>query len=343
MKTTAGEIGKILDGIVVGDPNTTITHVDKIEEATPGAICFFGNPKYESYVYTTTASVMIVPKSFVPTKEINAVLIQVEHVYLAVSTLLEIFGAQHNDKETGISSLSSIHKTASIGQNVFIDDFVKICEGVTIGDGTRIYANCYIGKNSTIGRNTILMPGVKIYHECKIGNDCLFHANVVIGSDGFGFAPQEEGVFKKIPQLGDVIIENNVEIGANSTVDRASMGSTIIHSGVKLDNLVQIAHNAEVGENTVMASQSGIAGSAKVGKNCMIGGQVGIVGHITVADGTKVQGQSGVNSSVLTPNTAVWGTPAIGYMEYLRSYSVFKKLPEMAKNLDKLVKENQKD
>jgi UDP-3-O-[3-hydroxymyristoyl] glucosamine N-acyltransferase len=343
IKITAGEVSKILNGIVVGDPNTIITHVDKIEEATSGSICFFGNPKYESYVYETAASVLIVPKDFVPAKEIKPVLIQVEQVYVAVSTLFEVFGQQSDSQEVGISTLSSIDKNATIGKDVFIDDFVKICEGAIIGDKTKIYANSYVGKNSVLGSNNVLMPGVKIYHDCRIGNDCLFHSNVVIGSDGFGFAPQNDGVFKKIPQLGNVIIENNVEIGSNSTVDRASMGSTIIHNGVKLDNLVQIAHNVEIGENTVMASQSGIAGSAKVGKNCMIGGQVGIIGHITIADGTKIQGQSGVNASISTPNTAIWGTPSIGYMDYLKSFAVFKKLPQMAKDLDNLLKDKLKE
>jgi UDP-3-O-[3-hydroxymyristoyl] glucosamine N-acyltransferase len=331
---TAAEINHILQGRLEGDPSAIITHTSKIEESTPDSICFFGNPKYESYVYECIGSVILVPKDFKPEKAIKPTLIRVENVYESVSTLFELFSQYINSEvEFKVSTLASISNKANIGIKVFIDDFVKVCDGVICEENVQIHSQVYLGKNVKIGEGTILYSGVKIYNDCVIGKNCIIHSNTVIGSDGFGFAPQSDGKFKKIPQLGNVIIENDVEIGANCTIDRASIGSTIIRSGVKLDNLIQVAHNVEIGENTVIAAQVGIAGSTKLGKNIMVGGQSGFAGHIIVADGTKVQGQTGVNRSVTEPNSVLYGNPAFNYRDYLKSYSIFKKLPEIIEEL----------
>lgn len=343
MQLSAQEIAKILDGSVEGDPEVLVSGPSKIEEGGPGTITFLANPKYEEFAYSTTASVLLVSQDFQPKKPISATLIRVENVYTALSILLENFGDQ-TDTNVGISEYAAVDKSAQIGEDVAVGMFSIIEANARIGAGCRIAAQVFIGRNVELGKNVIVHPGVRIMHSSKIGDNCVLHPNVVIGSDGFGFAPQEDGAYKKIPQTGNVVIENNVEIGSGTIIDRATMGSTIIRSGVKLDNLIQVAHNVEIGENTVIAAQVGIAGSTKIGKNCRIGGQVGFVGHVTIADGTQIQAQSGIASHVKEPNTALFGYPAINYRDYVKSYAVFKKLPELYKRiaeLERMIEKNQ--
>lgn len=316
MEITAKTIAEYLGGEVVGNPEEKVSSPARIEQGKKGNICFFANPKYEHYIYDTKASVLLVNKSFVPKKEIPATLIKVDDAYASVAKLLEFFSSLKKTKVRG----NRLHARF----NCFS---TSIACSARIGRGTHIYPNVYIGPKVRIGRNCIFYPGVRIYHGCVIGNNCVFHANVVIGGDGFGFAPTEDGSYKKIPQLGNVVIEDDVEIGACSSVDRATMGSTILRKGVKLDDLCMVAHNVEVGENTVMAAQSGIAGSTKVGKGCVIGGKVGIAGHITIADGTKIAGGSGVMGSIKEPGTLIMGSPAFDYHQYMRAYAIFKNAP----------------
>ena len=332
MQVTAKDLAILLNGTVEGNPDIMVHKPSKIEEGEIGTISFLGNPKYEHYAYTTQSSVLLVSQAFVPTQSIAATLIRVEDVYASVAILLDRFGAVEK-KAAIISSRASIHAGATIAEGVTIGDFVVIEQGACIGHASFIYPQVYIGENVKIGKNVILYPGVRVYKDCEIGDNCILHANTVIGSDGFGFAPLEDGSYKKVVQIGNVIIERNVEIGANTAIDRATMGSTIIREGVKLDNLIQIAHNVEVGRNTVIAAQTGIAGSTKLGEQCMIGGQCGFVGHITVADGTKTQAQSGVASTIKEPNKAWFGYPAIPYNDYLRAFTIFKKLPDLAKRV----------
>lgn len=338
MQISAKELSQALNGTIEGNPNVMVSRPSKIEEATEDSICFFANPKYEHYVYTTKAAIILVSEDFVPSQPISATLIRVEDVYKSVSFLLENF-AQKDDNKGEISSQAAIHPSVKIGDNVTIGPFVVVEEGVEIGDNTSLQAQVFVGKNAKIGENCTFFSGVKIYHDCKIGNNCILHANVVIGGDGFGFAPEADGTFKKVAQIGNVILEDQVEVGANSTIDRATMGSTIIRQGVKLDNLIMIAHNVEIGKNTVIAAQTGVAGSTKIGENCMIGGQVGFVGHIVVANGVKIQAQSGVARSVKKENTSLYGSPAIDYANYLRSYAVFKNLPDLSKEVNWLKKQ----
>ena len=335
MQISAKDLSHSLNGIIEGNPNVMVSQPSKIEEATEDSICFFANPKYEHYVYTTKAAIILVSKDFVPTQPISATLIRVEDVYKSVSFLLENF-IQKVNKRNEISPQAVIHASVIIGDNVNIGPFVVVEEGAVIGDNTFLQAQVFVGKNAKIGDGCTFFSGVKIYNDCEVGNNCIFHANVVIGGDGFGFAPEADGTFKKVAQIGNVIIEDDVEIGANSTIDRATMGSTIIRQGVKLDNLIMIAHNVEIGKNTVIAAQTGVAGSTKIGESCIIGGQVGFVGHIEVANGTKVQAQSGVARSVKKEKTAIYGSPAISYANYLRSYAVFKNLPELSKKVNLL-------
>jgi len=335
MQLSAQEIAKILDGSVEGDPDVSVSRPSKIEEGGEGTITFLANPKYEEFAYTTTASVLLVNRSFEPKKQIGATLIRVDDVYSALSTLLENFGGQL-DMNAGVSEYASVSASAELGEGVAVGMFSIIEANVKIGTGCKIAAQVFIGKNVQLGKNVTVYPGARILHDSVIGDNCTIHPNVVIGSDGFGFAPQDNGTYKKIPQTGNVIIENDVEIGSNTTIDRATMGSTIIRSGVKLDNLIQVAHNVEIGENTVVAAQTGIAGSTKIGKNCRIGGQVGFVGHLNIADGTQIQAQSGIASHVKEPNTALFGYPAIGYRDYVRSYAVFKKLPDLYRRIAEL-------
>ncbi len=338
MQISAKDLSHSLNGTIEGNPDVMVSQPSKIEEATEDSICFFANPKYEHYVYTTKAAIILVSKDFVPSQPISATLIRVEDVYKSVSFLLENF-APKEDKKGEISSQSAIHPSVKIGNNVNIGPFVVIEEGAEIGDNTSFQAQVFIGKNAKIGDNCTFFSGVKIYHDCEVGGNCILHANVVIGGDGFGFAPEADGSFKKVAQIGNVIIEDDVEVGANSTIDRATMGSTIIRQGVKLDNLIMIAHNVEIGKNTVIAAQTGVAGSTKIGENCMIGGQVGFVGHIEVANGAKIQAQSGVARSVKKENTSLYGSPAIDYANYLRSYAVFKNLPALSKEVNLLKKQ----
>ena len=302
MEFSAQNIADLLQGKVEGDPNTKVSDVSKIEEGKPGTLCFLANPKYEKYLYTTEASIVIVNNDLKLTDKVSAALIRVPDAYKAFATLLEFYNASIPQK-SGIEQPSFISASAKIGEKVYVGAFSYISDNVKLNDNVKIYPQVYIGDNVVIGENTVINPGVTIYHDCKIGSNCVFHSGIVIGADGFGFAPQsDDNVYKKIPQIGNVIIEDNVELGANVTVDRATMGSTIIRKGVKLDNMVHIGHNVEVGENTVMAAQCGIAGSVKIGRDCMFGGQTAIAPHCTIANGIKLGGKSGVNSSLKKEN-----------------------------------------
>jgi UDP-3-O-[3-hydroxymyristoyl] glucosamine N-acyltransferase len=338
MEFKAATIAGFLKGEIVGDPETIVNTIAKIEEGHPGALSFLANPKYEHYLYTTKSSVVLVNRSLVPTAKVEATLIRVENAYESFASLLRLVD-QARPRKKGIHPSAVIELTAVVGKDVYIGPYVYVGENCFVGDECSLYPNVYLGDNTRLGKKCTLNPGVKIYHDCVLGDNCVIHAGTVIGSDGFGFAPQSDSEFMKIPQIGNVIIEDNVEIGANVAIDRATMGSTIIRKGVKLDNLIQIGHNVEIGENTVMAGQTGVAGSAKVGKNCMIGGQVGIVGHLRIADGTKIGAQSGIPGNVKKENTTLLGTPAIDHRDYLRSSVVFRNLPELKTKIDELEKQ----
>jgi UDP-3-O-[3-hydroxymyristoyl] glucosamine N-acyltransferase len=338
MEFTATTIAGFLKGEIEGNPDIKVNTIAKIEEGIEGALSFLANPKYEHYIYETKSSIVLVNKSFVPSASIGATLIRVENSYEAFASLLRLVD-QARPRKKGIHPTAIIETSAKFGSDVFIGPYAYIGENCIIGDGCSIYPHVYIGDNTRLGNNCTLNPGVKIYHDCLIGEGCIIHAGSVIGSDGFGFAPQSDNEFMKIPQLGNVVLEDHVEIGANVTIDRATMGSTIIRKGVKLDNLIQIGHNVEVGENTVMAAQTGISGSTKVGKNCMFGGQVGLAGHIKIADGTKIGAQGGILGDVKEENTVIIGSPAIELKQFLRSSVIFKKLPEMKVKIDSLEKE----
>lgn len=338
MEFKAYQIAQLVGGEVEGNPEAVVRNVSKIEEGMPETLTFFANPKYEKYVYTTEASVVIVDHTFVPQQEVKATLIRVPNSYQALATLLEMY-EQMQPRKTGIEQPSFVDPTATVGEFVYVGAFAYIGSQVTIGRNVKIYPQVYIGDQVTIGDDTVIYPGVKIYKNCQIGSNCMIHSGAVIGGDGFGFAPDDQNNYKKVAQIGNVVVEDHVEIGANTTIDRATMGSTLIRKGAKLDNLIQIAHNVEVGENTVIAAQSGIAGSTKIGKNCMFGGQVGITGHATVADGTRCGAQTGVGSSVKKENTVLLGAPAMEIMDYNKSYVIFRRLPELKKQLDLLQKE----
>jgi UDP-3-O-[3-hydroxymyristoyl] glucosamine N-acyltransferase len=338
MEFTAATIAGFLKGEIEGNPETVVNTIAKIEEGHEGALSFLANPKYEHYIYTTESSIVLVNKSFVPTSKIRATLIKVDNAYEAFASLLRLVD-QARPRKTGIHPTAIIESSAKIGADVYIGPYAYIGENCTVGDNCSIYPHVSLGDNTRMGNNCTIYAGVKIYHECVIGDGCIIHAGSVVGSDGFGFAPQSDTEFTKIPQLGNVILEDHVEIGANVAIDRATMGSTIIRKGVKLDNLIQIGHNVEVGENTVMAALSGIAGSAKVGKNCMIGGQVGINGHIKVANGTKIGAQAGILGEVKEENRQIIGTPAIDYRQFLRASVIFNKLPELQARIISLEKE----
>jgi UDP-3-O-[3-hydroxymyristoyl] glucosamine N-acyltransferase len=324
--------------VIEGNPDIKVNTIAKIEEGQPGALSFLANLKYEHFIYETKSSVVLVNKSFVPSARIEATLIKVENSYEAFASLLRLVD-QARPRKKGIHTTAIIEATAKVGSDVFIGPYTYVGENCIIGDGCSIYPHVYIGDNTKLGNNCTVNPGVKIYHDCILGEGCIIHAGTVIGSDGFGFAPQSESEFMKIPQLGNVVLEDHVEIGANVAIDRATMGSTIIRKGVKLDNLIQIAHNVEVGENSVMAAQTGISGSTKVGKNCMFGGQVGLAGHLKIANGTKIGAQGGILGDVKEENTAIIGSPAIEVKQFLRSSVIFKKLPEMKLKIDSLEKE----
>ncbi len=336
MEFSAEQIAGILNGEVVGDADITVRGLSKIEEGTEGTLSFLSNPKYEEYIYTTGASICIVNNSFTPSKSIPSTLtmIKVEDAYSCFAKLLEFYD-QMRKKEPKIESPSFIAESATIGSDLYLGAFGYIGENSIIGNNVVIYPNVYIGENVKIGDNCILHPGSTVYVDCVIGNNCTIHAGTIIGADGFGFAPNENGEFQKIPQIGNVIIEDNVEIGSNCTIDRATMGSTVIKKGVKLDNLVQIAHNVEIGQNTVMAAQVGVAGSTKIGNNVMIGGQAGIGGHIHVADGTKIVAQSGIPNTVRKADTLM-GSPGIPLEDFKKSYFGFRKLPQILKRLQEI-------
>lgn len=338
MQVTARQIANIVGGEITGDPEAIVHGPSKIEEGVQGTISFLGNLKYEHYLYSTKASIILVEKGFSPKEIISCTLIAVENVYAALAILMEKFNNTIS-MNTGIADTARIDQSATIGASTSIDDYVIIKAGVKIGAATKIYGQVFIGDNVNIGNNVTIYPGVKIYHNCVIGDNCIIHANAVIGSDGFGFAKDDAGNYKKIPQTGNVVLHENVEIGSNTVIDRATMGSTVIGRGTKLDNLIQIAHNVVIGDNTAIAAQTGIAGSVKVGDDCLIGGQVGMAGHIVLANGTMVQAQSGISASIKNENAKLYGSPAIDYQNYLKSYAYFRKFPEIVQQLRKLQSE----
>lgn len=338
MQFTAAQIAMIINGKVEGDPNAAVGSFGKIEEARQGQLAFLANPKYEDHLYTTEASVIIISHSQELRQAVKGTLIRVEDAYTAFATLLTKYQEVMTQQMVGRQEPVYVAPSAKLGENLFLGAFCYIGEGVVLGNNVKIFPNAYIGDKVTIGDNTIVHPGVKIYHDCVIGKNVTIHAGTVLGSDGFGFAPQADGSFKKVPQIGNVIVEDFVEIGANATIDRATIGSTLIRSGAKLDNLIQIAHNVEVGNNTVIAAQAGVSGSTKLGNNVMIGGQAGIVGHISIADGARINAQSGVSKSIKTSNAAVTGSPAFDYTSALRSQAVSRNLPELEKRIKELEK-----
>ena len=324
MEFTAKQLAEVLHGTVEGDPEAKVSTFAKIEHGKPGQLCFFANPKYESYVYNCKASILLVNNNFEPKEEVSSTMIRVEDAYTAVASLLKYVSDQKKTYRRHRGFRSRIAFSARIGSRVYVGDFTFIGKKCSVGNRTKIYENVTVGEGSTIGENCIIYPGVRIYPGTKIGNNVILHSNCVIGSDGFGNAPQPDGSWEKIEHLGNVIIGNNVEIGANTTVDRAEMESTIIGNGVKIDNLCQIAHNVQIGDNTVMAAQCGIAGSSKIGRNCILAGQVGIVGHINIPDNTTIGAQSGVTSSVRKPGQTLLGSPAFDIKQYMRCYVKFR-------------------
>ncbi|MBI3139649.1 MAG: UDP-3-O-(3-hydroxymyristoyl)glucosamine N-acyltransferase [Sphingobacteriales bacterium] len=335
MQFPAAQIALLVNGKTEGDPTVMVHSFGKIEEAREGQLSFLANPKYEEFLYSTKASVIIVNEDYILRQPVTATLIRVRDAYSAFATLLSRYQEIKQQSLTGVQQPVFIAPTARYGQNVFIGAFAYLGENVTVGNNSKIYPNAFLGDNVTVGDNCIIHPGVKIYNDCRIGNQVIIHAGTIIGSDGFGFAPQADGSFKKVPQIGNVVIEDNVEIGSNTTIDRATIGSTLIKSGAKLDNLIQVAHNVEIGHSTVIAAQAGISGSTKIGKGVMIGGQAGIVGHIQLGDGSKVNAQSGVSKSV-EPGKAVTGSPAYDYTAALRSQAVSRKLPDLEKRINEL-------
>ncbi len=337
MEFSAQMIAGLIEGTIVGDPEVKVNNFAKIEEGRPGCISFLANPKYEHHIYETQSSIVLVNQNFEPKKEVKATLIKVPDARDAVAKLLQFY-ENMKPKREGISDQAFIDPTAKIGEKCYIGPFVAIAEGVEIGEGCILHPHVTIGRNAKVGANTEIYSNAVIYHDCKVGNRCVLHAGCVIGADGFGFQPTEKG-YDKIPQIGIAIIEDDVEIGANTCVDRAVMGATIVHSGVKIDNLVQIAHNNEIGSHTVMSAQVGIAGSTKVGEWCMFGGQVGIAGHATIADRTMAGAQAGIPNSVKKAGTAIQGTPAIEGRNFWKSSAIFKRLPEMWTEMNQMRKE----
>lgn len=336
---TAKQIAGLLGGEVEGDPSAEVSKLSKIEEGVPGSLSFLSNPQYTPYIYTTDASVVIVSKDLVleqPVKK-TCTLIRVAEPRNAFAKLLDTYNqVKHNKK--GTEEPSHIAKSAKLGENLYIGAFAYIGENVTIGNNVKLFPNVFVGDNSVIGDNTVVYAGVRIYSESIIGKHCTLHSGVIVGGDGFGFTPNSENNYQKVPHIGNVIIEDHVEIGSNTTIDRATLGSTIIRKGVKLDNLIQVAHNVEIGENTVIAAQSGIAGSTKIGKNCLIGGQVGIVGHLVIADEVKIAAQSGIGHSITNKGEIVQGSPAFGIGDYKRSYVMFRNLPDLSNKIKELEK-----
>ena len=341
MQITAAQIAQLINGVVEGNPSTVITQAGKIESAGPDDVSFLANPKYLNHIYDTQAGIVIVGKDVIFEKPLNTTVIRHPMPYYGFCIVLDTYFNPHQDRQ-GIHPTAIVAASAQIGENVFIGPYAVVEDNAVISDGAQLYAHVFVGANAKVGKKSIFYPGVHLYAECIVGNNCIVHAGTAIGSDGFGFAPTPDGTYAKIPQIGNVIVEDNVEIGANCCLDRATMGSTIIRKGVKLDNLVQIAHNAEIGENTVIAGLSGVAGSTKVGKGCVIGAQVGIVGHITIADGTQIGGQSGIPKSIKEPNQQFIGSPAMPLKEAFKSQVLQRNLPaleERVRELERIIKE----
>ncbi|EAZ94636.1 UDP-3-O-(3-hydroxymyristoyl)-glucosamine N-acyltransferase [Flavobacteria bacterium BAL38] len=338
MKFTAAQIAGILEGEVIGNPDAEVFKLSKIEEGTKGSLTFLANPKYNNYIYSTQATITIVNHTFEPEQDIITTLIKVEDAYQSFSKLLEYYN-QVKLMKSGIEQPSVISENVVYGTDLYLGSFCYVGKNVTIGNNVKIYPNSFIGDNVTIGDNCVFFAGVRIYSETEIGHNCTIHSGTIIGSDGFGFAPQEDGTFTKVPQIGNVIIEDNVEIGACTTVDRATLGSTIIRKGVKLDNHIQVAHNVEISENTVIAAQTGIAGTTKIGKNCLIGGQVGFAGHLVIGDGVKIQAQSGIGKNI-EAGEVVQGSPAFNYRDFAKSFVHFRNLPKIVSDLEELKNKN---
>ncbi len=337
MEFSAKQIAEFIHGVIVGDENATVHTFAKIEEGVLGAISFLSNPKYTHYIYETKSTIVLVNKDFEPERPVNATLIKVDNAYESVAKLLTLY-EMSKPKKTGIHPLACIDPTAKIGKDVYIDAFAYVGANAVIGDGVALHPHATVCENAVIGENSILYPNVTVYHDCRVGKRCILHAGSVVGADGFGFAPSPEG-YEKIPQIGIAMLEDDVEIGANTCVDRATMGATIVHKGVKLDNLIQIAHNVEVGSHTVMASQVGIAGSTKVGEWCMFGGQVGLAGHIRVGNHVNIGAQSGIPGTVKGDNLTIMGSPAIDAKQFFKSSVIYKKLPDMYQTLNRMEKE----
>lgn len=337
MEFTAQRIAEFLGGTIEGNANVTVSNISRIEDGKPGTLSFLANPKYTRHIYNTKASIVLVNSNLQLDHKVNTTLIRVEDAYQAFASLLKLYDNTNPDRR-GVSDMAFISESATIGKDVYIAPFVYIGDNVVVGDNVKIYPQAYISYNTKIGKGTILASGVKVYNDCQIGENCMIHAGSIIGSDGFGFAPKSTE-YQKVPQIGNVIIEDDVEIGSNTTIDRATIGSTIIRRGVKLDNLIQIAHNVEIGENTVIAAQSGISGSTKIGKSCMFGGQVGVIGHLEIADEVKIAAQSGISNTIKTPGAILQGAPAYNVRDYQRSYVIYRKLPEMYRKIGQLEKE----
>lgn len=338
MEFSIDQIAEIIEGAVEGNGQEKVQRLEKIEEATKGSLAFLANPKYTEFIYSTEASAVIVNKDFEPTKKIRASLIRVSDAYSAFAKLLEAYEQLTKIEKSGIEQPSFQHETAQVGKDVYLGAFSYLGQNVTIGKNTKIYPNAVIGDNVKVGENTVIHPGVKVYANCQIGHNCILHAGAVVGSDGFGYAPQADGSFKNVPQTGNVIIEDYVDIGANTTIDCATMGSTIIRSGVKVDNLVQIAHNVEVGKHTAIASQAGLSGSAKIGENCQIGGQAGITGHLHMANKTVIGPQSGVPKSIKEEGKIWFGTPIMEHRDFLRTSIILRNLPKLIDRVKELEK-----
>lgn len=338
MKVTAAQLAHFLGCSFEGNPEATVSRPARIEEAVEGDFAFLDNAKYEAYAYTTQASILLVHSSFQPSQAVKPTLLRVDDVRSSLAILLQKFGEGNESNGMDIAEKAVVHPSAKVGIGTSIGAFTVVEEGAIIGNNCTIYPQVYIGRNARIGDGTRLFPGVRVHFDCVVGDNCTLHANAVIGADGFGFAPQPDHTWVKVPQVGNVILENNVEIGACTCIDRASLGSTIVHTGAKLDNLIHIAHNVEVGRNAVLAAQVGVAGSTRLGESVQVGGQAGFSGHISIAEGTRIQAQSGLASSVTEPNAALFGSPAIGYRDFIRAHVVFKHLPELQKKVLELEK-----
>ncbi len=338
MNFTASTLADYLHGTIEGNPEASASTFARIEQGRPGTVCFLANPKYEQYLYTTKASIVLLNRSFELKQPVSCTLIRVDNAYESIAALLDLYNSLKTFHKKGRAWSAKIAWSAKVGKGSWVGSHAYIGSKSNIGKNCKIFPQVYIGDGVTVGDNCMFYPGVRIYQGCRIGDNCIIHSNAVIGSDGFGFAPTADGSYKKIPQMGNVILEDNVEIGANTVVDRATMDSTIIRKGVKLDNLIQVAHNVEIGENTVIAAQTGIAGSTKIGKQCMFGGQVGVAGHITVADGTQSGAQAGISYTVKEPSQTIIGSPAINAATYFKAYALFRKLPDFVKRLESLEK-----